>query len=254
MAILTEIRRIKETFSDNLKSVDELINFDKIVLNIAISHLDELTKKLKFHHRLDNPHLSVDKTLQMLKNIREHKSLEINYKRVFNQCLVLLVSYFSTTVRELFQTAIDEALALNNFDNINKTQLSLTLFDLQNDVEKTRSIGDLLATQKDISFQDLQSIARTFQEYFSIQIEKNQNTNNIILAQACRHAIVHSGSKVDRKLLNQVSKAVPRTIKQEIELGSEILFNQEEISIISESMQQYLDDLFSNVKNKLVVA
>lgn len=254
MAIGQQIRRIKETFFDNLKSVEELINFDKIVLNFAILHLDELAEKLKTHHKLDNPHLSVDKTLQMLKNIRENNSLEINYKRVFNQCLVLLVSYFSSTVREVFQSAIDEALVLRNFDTINKTQLSLTLFDLQNDVEKTRSIGDLLATQKDISFQDMQSIARTFQEYFSIEIEKNQNTNNIILAQACRHAIVHSGSRVDRKLVNQVSKAIPRTVKLDIELGSEILFNQEEISLISESMKQYLEDLFLSLKNKLIVA
>jgi len=254
MAIDSEIRRIKETFTENLKSVEELINFDKIVLNFAILHLDDLSEKLKVHHQLNNPHLSVDKTLQMLKNIRENNSLEITYKRVFNQCLVLLVSYFSSTVRDLFQTAIDEALVLQNFENINKTQLSLSLFDLKNDVEKTRSIGDLLATQKDISFQDMQSIARTFQEYFSILIEKNQNTNNIILAQAFRHAIVHSGSKVDRKLVNQVSKAIPRTVKLDIELESEILFNQEEISLISESMKQYLEDLFSNIKNKLIVA
>lgn len=251
MAIESQIKRIKETFIENLQSVNDLINFDEIVLDFAIQHLKSLSERLKIHHKLDNPHLSVNNTLKMLINIRENNSLEINYKRVFNQCLVLLVSYFSSTVRDIFQSSINDALMLQKFDKVNKTKLSFTLFDLQNDIEKTTSIGEILAIQKDLSFQDMQSIARSFQEYFSIEIEKNQNTNNIILAQACRHAIVHSGAKVDRKLINQVANAKPRIVKINIELDSEILFNPDEIQKIGESMKQYLEDLFSQLNNKL---
>ncbi|MCL4550835.1 MAG: hypothetical protein M1495_19960 [Bacteroidetes bacterium] len=254
MAIVEQIQRIRETFSDNVQSVNELINFDEIVVNVVVQHLESLAEKLKVHHKLDNPYLSANSTLQAVKNIRKNNSLEKKYKRVFNQGLVLLVSYFASTIRDVFQSSIDEALPLQKFDKINKTQVSLSLNDLQNDIEKTRSIGEILSIQKDISFQDMQSIARSFQEYFSIEVDKNHNTNNIILAQACRHAIVHSGSSVDRKLINQISNAKPREVKENIELNSEILFTPDEIQIIGESMRQYLEDLFVHLADKFVIA
>ena len=254
MAINTQIDRIRSTFADNLQSIKDLSNFDDIVLNLAIRHLEELRDKLKIHHKIDNPHLSVDNTIKALSGIRQNNSLEIKYKRVFNQCLVLLVSYFASTVRDLFQASIDEALKLKSIDKINKAQISLTLYDLQNDIEKDRSIGDLLSIQKDISFQDMQSIARAFQDYFSFEIVKTQNTYNIIIAQACRHSIVHSGAKVDRKLLAQVTNATPRTVKTNILLDSEILFSPEEIDLIGESMRQYLEDLFVQLNIVLNVA
>ncbi len=248
MSITIEIERINQSFAENLQSVKDLMNFDEIVLISAIHQLEDLSDKLKKHHKIDNPYLSVDGTIRNLKNIRSNNSLEIIYKRVFNQCLVLLVSYFASTIRDVFQSSIDEAIEIPKFEKVAKTKIELSLLELKTDVEKVRLIGEILATQKEISFQDMQSIARTFQDYFAIEIPKDINTNNIIVAQAFRHAIVHSGARIDLKLIKQLANANPRTVKKDIELNSEILFSPEEVETIGNSMQVYLNNLFVQLK------
>lgn len=238
-----QIDRIRSSFDSSLQSVNELLDFDRIVLDFAIHGVNQLSEKLKTQHGINNPYLSADNTLKALKNIREHDSMRTQYKRVFNQFLVLLVSHFASTVRDLFESAIDEAVKTQKFEKINRATIEVTLADLQKDAE-ARSSGEILAIQNDISFQDMQSIARAFQDYFDFVITRDTNVNNIILAQACRHAIVHSGARVDKRLQAQVSGAKPRTVKPSVDLDSEILFSPEEVKLVGESMKLYLEQIF----------
>ncbi len=242
----SQIERIRASFQSSLASIDELLNFDRIVLDFAIQGLEQLTNTLKNQLKVTNPYLLADSNLKSLKNIREHDSMRIQYKRIFNQFLVLLVSHFASTVRDLFESAIDEAAKVDKFEKINRAKIEITLAELQKNAE-TISGGEFLSIQKNISFQDMQSIGRAFQEYFDIAVLKDAHVNNIIIAQACRHAIVHSGARFDKKLQTQVSSAKPRTIKPLVELDSEILFSPEEVKQVGESMKIYLERLFSEL-------
>ena len=95
----------------------------------------------------------------------------------------------------------------------------------------------------------MQSTHRAFKDYFGVVVGIDDRERNIILAQACRHSIVHDGGKVNPRILNQVRNAKPRTLKENIELESEIKFSLEEIKLISNEMKSYiraLIDLCSN--------
>jgi hypothetical protein len=86
----------------------------------------------------------------------------------------------------------------------------------------------------------MQSICREFQSYFNIKIEKNELVDNIILAQAARHAIVHSLSIADEKFMNQISQSQARTLKKNISMNDELKFSPNEIEVIMSDMREFL--------------
>ncbi len=104
-------------------------------------------------------------------------------------------------------------------------------------------IPDFLAEKNKMSWQDMKSIKRSFNEYHGINIKQDENVNNIILAQACRHSIVHDGGIVNRKVINQVQNATPRSVKEEFEKNKQISFNTHEIDIVKNSILIYLKNL-----------
>jgi hypothetical protein len=149
---------------------------------------------------------------------------------MFNQCVVLLVSYFASAVEDLFVACLSEKFnnlkdAIADKDKDIKIPLGELLesgFSLDNE-----SVAKLLVRKKEISFQDMQSIKREVEAYFKFQPEKNEDTNNIILAQHCRHALVHYGGKANSKTIAQIKDARPRTVKQSITNGEEVNFTED---------------------------
>ncbi len=247
-----ELENIIHSFRKSRESVTELAEFDKVILDFAIEHIRLLTEKLKTHHNLDNPHLTAEKTLILLQNIRSNDSLRVKYEGIFNQCIVLLVSHFSSTVRDLFQKSVSFAVRHGHIESINREEIKLSLGDIKfsND-EFIDTIGGIVEMQKDVSFQDMKSISRVFSKYFDCKFEKDENVNNIIMAQACRHAIVHAGAKVDERLIKQVENAAPRSIKENIVDDKSIVFVPSEINTIAESMEIYLSDMCQQLDQKV---
>jgi hypothetical protein len=101
-------------------------------------------------------------------------------------------------------------------------------------------VAEFLAEQQGVSFQDMKSIARQFKRHLDYEPPRDSHTNNIALAQHCRHAIVHSGGVVDRRVFRSIRDLTPRTIKQSIELDDRLQFLPSEITEVSESMMAYL--------------
>ena len=81
---------------------------------------------------------------------------------------------------------------------------------------------------------------------------KDSTVNNIILAQACRHVIVHAGGEVTPKLLRQISSAVPRDIKIEMVGNATVQFSQQEIQAVADSMMRYLIALVEKIDRVLI--
>ena len=61
---------ILEAFEQHVQSVYKLMNFDREVLSHAIDAIEILQQRLTQHHKIDNPHLTAERTLQILRNYR----------------------------------------------------------------------------------------------------------------------------------------------------------------------------------------
>jgi hypothetical protein len=243
---------ITKRFEEHVASVRMLLNFDRDVLDFATRNLRELGEKLKKHHKMDNPYLSVDNTLHVIENIRQNESLHPRYKIIVNQGLVLLVSYFASSVHDLFRQGVRGVLEREDGSSLLKENVKVSLRELKDVGFEVRDlVPDLLIQTRDISFQDMQSISRAFKDHLDIEIAKDVSVNNIILGQACRHVIVHSGGVANDRFVHQVSNAKPRTIKPTITVGESVEFSKEEIDVIAESMAEYLLNVSANVSNRI---
>jgi hypothetical protein len=180
----------------------------------------------------------------MLKGYRSDDPLRDRYETISDQALVLLVSYFGSLVHDLFREGIAGALVRDEDSALLREQVKISFRELRKAGFDLKEIApDLLVQAKDISFQDMQSIARAFKDYLGIVIERDSVVNEIVIAQACRHVIVHTGGLVDEKLIRQATSANPRTLKPSLNVGERIQFTVEEVSATAKFMVSYLKSL-----------
>ncbi|MBN8770315.1 MAG: hypothetical protein J0I46_01990 [Thiobacillus sp.] len=97
----------------------------------------------------------------------------------------------------------------------------------------------------------MKAIHRAFRDYIGVEIDKDAVVNNIILAQACRHVIVHAGGEITPRLTRQVSEAFPRDIKAKLPNSSVVQFSQHEVQTIAESMMGYLSKLVMKTESAI---
>lgn len=242
------MKNIVSTFERNIESVESLLNFDRKVLDMAIESIQDLHTYLVENRGISADLYNGQRTLDILKGIRNHDSLKSKYEAINNQAIVLLVSYFGSAVADIFRRASKIAVNTHNDERVLGEELKFKLEELLNLKSSLGdSIGELLITKNNISFQDMKSIQREFKKYFGIKIDKDINVNNIILGQACRHSIAHEAAKVNARVMNQVRGAKPRELKENISEGEVIEFTQAEIKIVSESMLNYVKSLNQQV-------
>ncbi|HOP21733.1 MAG TPA: hypothetical protein PK055_03210 [Gammaproteobacteria bacterium] len=165
---------IENTFKDNVNDIIKLMEFDQIILNVAIKGLEKLQQNLTRLHNIDNPHLLAENTLQLLRSIKEHESLKPRYQVIFNQCVVLLVSIFASSISDLFKKGINDLAVKGDSSELKSEELKISvsqLLEFNGDIKE--SLGDLIAEKNDLSFQDMKSIGRAFKTYFGFTIEKD---------------------------------------------------------------------------------
>ena len=220
------------------------MEFDHLILDVAIKQIGELNERLKKSFKIENPRLLADKTLQVLKNIKDHQSFKEQYSAMFNQCVVLLVSYFGSSLKDIFTRCLSHGISTQDIENLRKEEIKINLAELKDiSFDLSEKIGEIVTAKNDISFQDMQSIQKAFKTYFGYCPDKNKDIDNIIFSQACRHAIVHAGGEIDERLIKQLRAAPERNIKKTIGLNEKIEVNPEEIKEIGKSMTNYIKDL-----------
>jgi hypothetical protein len=231
-----------ENFRQNLKAVEDLITFDRQVYDFLSASLTSLKTRLK-KYEIDNPYLQPDKLITMVEQLREGQALGRYYKAMYNQCLVLTVSHFASGVRELFVEGIAAAAARGSeqiADEVLKVKVEHLLDET---VDRHILVAETIADSSDNSWQDMQSIGRAFAKYFGESPERDEITNNIIVAQAVRHVIVHAGAMVDRRLLSQIKKANPREFNPSLVIDQPIQLTPEDVRLCGRSMLTYLERL-----------
>ncbi len=244
------MNKIVDQFNINVKSVYELANFDRVVLDFVIN-LILSQKNVQGVNRLQIN--AAENAAKALENVRDHNSLRSKYQTVFNQCLVLLVSYFGLAINDMFNRYLTEFLKQGlRLPNCGKEEIKVSLTELEAiNYDVLGNIGELVVSSKDISFQDMQSIPRAFRDWLGYEPKQDQDVNNIIVGQACRHVIVHSGSVVNKRLLNQIRNATPRELKPTFNENELLQFSPDEIEIVGKSMIRYIEKLSSELGSKL---
>jgi hypothetical protein len=229
------IEHARHTFTNNVRSVQQLVDFDHTVLDSAIQNLGHLQAALD----AKNPHVAdrVGNTLSMLKNIREHDSMRMHYATIYNQCVVLLVSHFGSALHAMFIAAAPTLLGVAGEREALKEELKFSISELRElKFDLNEAIGNLLVAKRDIGFQDMQSTVRAFKSYLGIDIPRDQHMHNVIFAQAARHAIVHSGAVADARFVRQIAAADLRIVKPVIRERDCLAFLPNEVETVAASM------------------
>jgi hypothetical protein len=141
-------------------------------------------------------------------------------------------------VKDLFVRCVNERLARLPDDQLPDEPFKLSLAELRNPERQT--VGQMVVDKEELSFQDMKSVARAFKTWVLYEPQKDDDVRNIIAAQACRHVIVHTGGVADTRLVQLLKNQTPRSVKQDIAIGSDIAFSLEELKRVSESMTRYL--------------
>lgn len=179
--------------------------------------------------------------IRSLETIKSAESLRGLYQALHNQWLVLLASYFSSAVKQLFVDSVSDAIRRGHRTAVLEESVKVTIEDLSGSHEDLPALlASLMAANDGVSFQDTQSIGRAFGKYFDCAPERDETVNDIILALAARHAIVHAGGIVDARMLKQLRLAHPRSLKQKLTEGESLQFSPDEIDRAAVAMRKYL--------------
>ncbi len=170
---------------------------------------------------------------------------------MLNQSNVLLVSYFSSAVGDMFRAGVAEAVRSGSRPNILKEEISIELSEAREiGPELVDRAGELLlASHREINLQNMQSITKAFADYFGYQRKPDEVVNDIILSHACRHVIVHNAAVADRKMIGLLRVARPRTLMPNVGEGDRIQFTEAEVGMIGDRMKSYLGDLATGISH-----
>jgi|GEM_PF-1328379 len=240
------------TFKSNVAEVDRLINFDKEVLQVVTMTMEDLHSRLR--QKFADERLNGARALQVVKGIRNNETLRAKYQAIFNQAIVLLVSHFASALGEAFRSAVADHLESADAEKLFDEEIKLTVGEMrETDWNLKGSIADLLIAKHDFTFQDMASTVRAFKNFTSVLPVRDEVMNNIIMAQACRHVIVHAGGRIGEKMLKQVSGANPRTLKTTLIQGEVVNFSVEEVEAVKEDMLTFVERLSVSRSNGAAV-
>jgi hypothetical protein len=230
------------TFKANLVEVDRLVNFDREILQLMTSTVEELHNQLKEEYA--DERRNGGRALRIFHGIRDNDSVKEKYRAIYNQAVVLLVSHFASALGELFREAVAAQLATTQPGKVLEEEFKLTVAEIkEREWNLKAAVPDLLIAKYDFTFQDMQSTVRAFQTYTGRTPQRDEIMNNIIAAQACRHVIVHSGGRVSDKAVKQVLSASPRTLKTDLVSGEQVAFSVQEIEVIKNDMRTFIERL-----------
>jgi hypothetical protein len=187
-----QFTKIVEQFNDDLGSVYALMNFDKTLLDLLLVPLLNL-KNYSESAQLKKVSQMTDNIIKVMTGIKSHDSTEVCYQTIFNQGVVLLVSYFAATLEDLFEHSISLIAEKEErpiwADDLVRIKIGEIL-------DGKIEFGGLLIKAHNISFQDMKSTCDAFCKFSNCKIEHCEAMDNIIFAQACRHILVHDAGTI----------------------------------------------------------
>lgn len=238
----------------NIDTVLRLLTFDRDIVDVAVDVLRSVVDALE-EKQLHSLTTRVANRAEALATLSANESLKPQYDAMFNQCVVLLVSYFGSGLHQLFRVSAAEALRRRAELPVRDAKLTVSWRSLEaEETDREALFADLLLAKEDISFQDMGSTTRAFADHLSVNVQRGAVTDNIILGQAARHAIVHAGARVDQRMVNQLRNVRARTLKPEVLVGEVLSFSPEEIVVLAHAMRAFVADLCQELDDRFGIA
>ncbi len=237
-----ELHKIIKNFKQRIEEVEKLLEIDDLILSLAIEELEDRQESLN-KCGIDNASMIGENSLKNLRNIRTNQSLKPSYVLLLNQSVVLMVSYFASSMHDFFKTAYPLRLSCEMSKKARSKELKFSLQELQDyNFDLTDSIGEIIFKKFNINFQDMATISGSLRDYLGIDMEWDKRVNNIVAMQACRNSIAHSGEIVDEKLVNQLRRSQDRDIQKDLKIGNKISFTVKEVKLGANEMLSYLEN------------
>jgi len=172
---------------------------------------------------------------------------------IYNQSLLLLISIFTSTLKNIFEKSITHHVKTSNEIQFGDQEVKISFkYLLENSDNITDSFANIIIEKKEISFQDLQSSIRAFKDYLNITVKIDSNhTNNIIFGLASRNIIAHTYPyKASEKFMIQIRNANERDIKKDIKKDEFLNFNITELEILTKSLKLFIENLTNQIIEK----
>lgn len=247
---------IVEAFEANLESVTRLSNFDGTVIEYVSTSILERDRKLiealesrgtRYPERLRGARI-----VDQLRRLRENEALRAEYSLIFNQCIVLLVSYFASSLHDLFRHFFQVKVESENAGKILKEALKVNFGQLRElDWDVRSNAADLFLTSQEISFQDMQSVYRSFSQWLGFGRTRDVVTDRIIVAQAARHCIVHAGGVANERTMSQIRGCACVDVLSGMAKGSAVSAGPSDISTVRDAMRIYIKELRTGLLERI---
>lgn len=111
-------KELQREFTAQVLNVYKISEFDHDFLALVIDQLTELEFDLRTKQRITNERLLPTRAIELLNTVLEKGPQRKKYQQVYNQSVVLLVSYFASVLSEIFNETL--TFYLSNIEQLPK--------------------------------------------------------------------------------------------------------------------------------------
>jgi len=201
--ILDYLSEIYAELEERIDNIRALADVNEELVAIAINNLRSLRTDVIATGRNQGILAKIDHQLEMYKQVAQIPQLTTKFPIIREQSVVLIIGTL-----EVFATDVMKAVGNNDpklyvwNDPKEKILVEPAL------ISDEFTLGDAILSHlklRGVSFQDLQSLLRTFETYLSVTIDVDKTDRDaLVIGAAYRNVIVHNRSVVDRGFLKQI--------------------------------------------------
>lgn len=244
---------IAASFDGNVEKALEILDMDKLIIEFT----KECLNQLKNREYVMRPGIDlISKINQQLENVRAGESLRVRYDVLLNQLLVVVVSFFESTMSDLFTEAYVAAIAGGGFAEkaADEKMKDYTLAEFLKLRELTpERVAEEMTRKLGISFQNTKIITKSFEAFFGIkEVVPEGVMNDTICALECRHCLIHYSGLPDQRLKNVLPGIAPRTLKPDIDLSKQIQFDESDVRQAQKAMSAFIQAYAQALEKRLV--
>lgn len=192
-----------DDFEARVNDITASGEIDKEIIKIAQKNLEVLKTQVEQSGKNQGILKTITTQQRMFQQVTMLPEIKSTYPLVKEQVVVALVGTIESFMGDIFRLVADNAPYIYVWSKPNE-KIS---FDPVLLSRNSFTIGDAVVwhVKAKYSFQDLKSTLDALDEYLGVHLELSDDLRDtLILAAACRHAIVHNKSKADEKFITQV--------------------------------------------------
>ncbi len=239
---------VKNNFQESLVTVGQIVDIGSDVGDLLVGMLEGLKKENESLPAFIPYKEKLDRTIDVVKMIKNDPRLKQKYEIIRNQAIVLVVENFESFLNDCVKTLV------NYYPGVIKWPEKKKILPVNTDVLRYSipTVGDLVIAslkKEEVNFQDLQSIVRFFKDYIEFDfVLEDKRRDRIIFSHALRNIVVHNGSAVDSGFLAQVRNT---NFAKKYKDKEKILLSEVEYRELLLEFQELSNEIIDGIKGKI---